>query len=91
MAKQDLKKYYMQPHVSTIDNICDPLLQYVHNCYERLTACLRSTSRVRKRALQSEGNIILIYSYFVEFREYFHPSYDLTFGFKSLNVVMVLF
>ncbi len=26
MAKQDLKNYCMRPYVSTIDNICDPLL-----------------------------------------------------------------
>jgi hypothetical protein len=28
--------------------------------------------RVRRHALQSEGRIILIYSYFIEFRVYIH-------------------
>jgi hypothetical protein len=46
---------------------------------ERLTACLQSTCRVRMHALQSEGNFILIYSYF-EIRVYFHPYYNMTFG-----------
>jgi hypothetical protein len=42
------------------------------------------------RALQSEGNIILIYSYF-EIRVYFHPNYDITLVFKPLGLVMALF
>jgi hypothetical protein len=42
------------------------------------------------RALQSEGMIILIYRYF-EIRVYFHPYYNMTLGFKSLGLVMVLF
>jgi hypothetical protein len=46
-------------------------------------ACLQSTRRVRMCALQSEGKIILIYSYF-EIRVYFHPYYDMTLGYKSL-------
>ncbi len=73
------------------------LLCYVHNgceritagC-ERLTACLQSTHRMCMRALQSEGKIILIYSYF-EIRAYFHPYYDMTLRFKSLGLVVVLF
>jgi hypothetical protein len=40
--------------------------------------------------LQSEGKFILIYSYF-EIRVYFHPYYNMTLGFKSLGLVMVLF
>ena len=46
--------------------------------------------RACMRALQSEGKFILIYSYF-EIRVYFHPYYDMTLGFKSLGLVMVLF
>ena len=42
------------------------------------------------RALQSEGKIILIYSYF-EIRVYFHPYYDMTLGFKPLGLVVALF
>ena len=57
---------------------------------ERLTACLQSTRRVCMRALQSEGKIILIYSYF-EIRVYFHPYYDMTLGYKSLGLAMALF
>ncbi len=55
MAKQDLKKNCMHPHVSTMNNICDPLFKNVHNSCEGLTAFLLSTCRVRRRALQSEG------------------------------------
>ncbi len=73
------------------------LLWYVHNGYERitascerLTACLQSTRRVCMRALQSEGNILLIYRYF-EIRVYFHPYYDMTLGFKPLGLVVALF
>ncbi len=57
---------------------------------ERLMACLQSTRRVCMHALQSEGKIILIYSYF-EIRVYFHPYYDMTLGFKPLDLVMALF
>ena len=59
---------------------------------ERLTAYLQTTRRVCMRALQSEGKIILIYSYF-EIRVYFHSYYyyNMTFGFKSLGLVMALF
>jgi hypothetical protein len=42
------------------------------------------------RALQSEGKVILIYSYF-EKKVYFHSYYDMILGFKFLGVVMVLF
>jgi hypothetical protein len=42
------------------------------------------------RALQSEGKIILIYSY-SEIRVYFHPYYDMSLGFKPLGLVVVLF
>jgi hypothetical protein len=56
---------------------------------ERLTACYQSTRRVHMRALQSEGKIILIFSYF-EIRVYFHPYYDMTLGYKSLGPVAVL-
>ncbi len=42
------------------------------------------------RALQSEGKIFLIYSYF-EIRVYFHPYYDMTLGFKPLGLVLPLF
>jgi hypothetical protein len=41
-------------------------------------------------ALQSEGKIILIYSYF-EIRVYFHPYYDMTLGYKSVGLVVVIF
>jgi hypothetical protein len=51
---------------------------------------LQSTRRLRMRALQSEGKIILIYSYF-EIRVYFCPYYDMTLGYKSLGLVMALF
>jgi hypothetical protein len=54
-------------------------------------ACLQSARRLRRRALQSEGKIILINSYFVEFRVYFHPYYNMTLGFKSFGLVMMLF
>ncbi len=40
--------------------------------------------------LQSEGKIILIYSYF-EIRVYVYPYYDMTLGYKSLGLVLVLF
>jgi hypothetical protein len=40
--------------------------------------------------LQSEGKIILIYSYF-EIRAYFHPYYDMTLGFESMGLVVALF
>jgi hypothetical protein len=40
-------------------------------------------------ALQSEGMVILIYSYF-EIRVYFHPYYNMPLGYKSLDLVMVL-
>jgi hypothetical protein len=53
-------------------------------------ASLRSTRSVCRHALQSEGKIILVYGYFVEFRVHFHPYYDVTLGFKSLGLVMVL-
>ncbi len=42
------------------------------------------------RALQSEGKIILVYSYF-EIRVYFHPYYDMTLEFKHLGLVMAQF
>jgi hypothetical protein len=42
------------------------------------------------RALQSEGKIILIYSYF-EIRACFHSYYDMTLGFKPLGLVVALF
>jgi hypothetical protein len=42
------------------------------------------------RALQSEGKIILIFSYF-EIRVYFHPYYDMTLEFKPLGLVVALF
>jgi hypothetical protein len=57
---------------------------------ERLTACLQSTRRVHMRALQSEGKIIIIFSNF-EIRVYFHPYYNMTLGYKSLGLVVVLF
>ncbi len=90
MAKQDLKMYCMHPNISTMDNICHLLLKCVHNGCERLTASLQSTCRVCRRALQTEGKIILIYCNFVEFRVYYCPYYDMTLGFKSLGLVMVL-
>jgi hypothetical protein len=49
---------------------------------------VRSTCRVRMCALQSEGKIILIYSYF-EIRV--HPYYDMTLRYKSLGLVVALF
>jgi hypothetical protein len=42
------------------------------------------------RALQSEGKIILIYSYF-EIRVYFHPYYNMTLRLKPLGLVVALF
>ncbi len=97
MTEQDLKKYFMHPHVSTMDHICDFLLWYVHNGCESLTAgcekltvCLQTTCKVPMCALQSEGKFILIYSYF-DIRVYFHPYYDMTLGFKSLGLVMLPF
>jgi hypothetical protein len=38
MAKQDLKKYCMRPHVSTMDNICDPFVIICAPHCEKLTA-----------------------------------------------------
>jgi hypothetical protein len=46
--------------------------------------------RVRMPAFQSESKFILIYSCF-EIRVYFHPYYDMTLGYKSLGLAMVLF
>ena len=46
--------------------------------------------RVCMHALQSEGKIILIYSYF-EIRVYFHPYYNMTLEFKPLGLVLALF
>jgi hypothetical protein len=46
--------------------------------------------RVCMRALQSEGKIILIYSYF-EIRVNYHLYYNMTLGFKSLGLFVVLF
>ncbi len=40
MARQDLKKYCMCPHVLTLDNIGDPVLLCVAHSCERLTAQL---------------------------------------------------
>jgi hypothetical protein len=91
MAKQDLKKYCMHPHVLTIDNICGPLLLCVHMAVRDSQLAYNQPFRVRRHALQSEGRIILIYSYFIEFRIYFHPYYNMTLGFKSLGLVVVLF
>ncbi len=42
------------------------------------------------RALQFEGKIILSYCHF-EIRVYFHPYYNMTLGYKSLGLVVVLF
>ncbi len=69
-----------------MQNVCERIMA---SC-ERLMACLQSTRRVCMRALQSEGKIILIYSYF-EIRVYFHPYYDMTLGFKPLGLVVALF
>ncbi len=38
MAMQDLKKYWMRPHVLTLENIGDPVLKCVAHSCERLTA-----------------------------------------------------
>jgi hypothetical protein len=43
MAKQDLKKYCVHPHVSTVDNICVTVLLCVALGCERLMDCLLST------------------------------------------------
>jgi hypothetical protein len=53
-------------------------------------ACLQSTRMVHMRALQSEGKFILIYGFF-GIGVYFHPYYDMTLGFKSMGLVVVLF
>jgi hypothetical protein len=45
MARQDLKKYCMCPHVLTLDNIGDPVLRCVANSCERLIAQLLLTLR----------------------------------------------
>jgi hypothetical protein len=45
MARQDLKKYCMHPHVLTLDNIGDPVLRCVAHSCERLTAQLLLTLR----------------------------------------------
>jgi hypothetical protein len=37
MARQDLKKYCMRPHVLILDNIGDPVLCCVAHSCERLT------------------------------------------------------
>ncbi len=73
-------------------------------CYDMFTMAVReSRSAVRDsqlaynqpaglcmHALQSEGKIILIYSYF-EIRVYFHPYYNMTLGFRPLGLAVVLF
>ncbi len=76
---------WMRPHV---------LLWYVHNGCERITAgceklmaCIQSTRKVHMHALQSEGKIILNF----EIKVYFHPYYDMTLGYTSLGLVVVLF
>jgi hypothetical protein len=43
MARQDLKKYCMHPHVLTLDNISDPVLWCVAHSCEWLTAHLLLT------------------------------------------------
>jgi hypothetical protein len=86
MAKQqDLKKYCIQLTAYVV-----LVIACAQGC-ERLTACLQSTYRVHTRAMKSEGRIILIYSYFIELRVYFHPYYNMTLEFKSLGLVTVLF
>jgi hypothetical protein len=68
MARQDLKKYCMHPHVSTISNICGPLLQCVHMAVRESRLAYGQPLRVHRCALHSDGGIILIYSYFIAFR-----------------------
>jgi hypothetical protein len=70
--------------------MCTMVVRKITASCERLTACLQTTRRVCMRALQSEGKIILLYSYF-EIRVYFHPYYNMTLGFKPLGLVLVLF
>ncbi len=60
MAKQDLKKYCMCPHVSTMDNIGDPLLWCVHMAVRDSRLAYNQPSRVRRHELQSEGRTIHI-------------------------------
>jgi hypothetical protein len=79
------------------------LTTYVVLCYSVCTMAVRDSPvrdstlaynqpcRVHRCALQSEGRIILINSHFIELRVYFHPYYDMTLGFKSLGLVVVLF
>jgi hypothetical protein len=43
MARQDLKKYCMHPHVLKLDNIGDSVLRCVAHSCERLTAQLLLT------------------------------------------------
>ncbi len=68
-------------------------------CYNMCTMAVRdSRPAVRDSRLAynqpagwvSEGKFILIYSYF-DIRVYFHPDYNMTLGFKSLGLVVVLF
>jgi hypothetical protein len=73
MAKQALKKYCICPHVLLMDNICGPLLYCVHMAVRDSRLAYDQPYMVHRHALQSEGGIILIYSYFIEFRIYFHP------------------
>jgi hypothetical protein len=80
----------MHPCVLTMTTYVVLIIVCAQDC-ERVTACLQSTHRVQRHALQSESRIILVYSYFIEFRVYFQPYYNMTLGFKSLGLVVVLF
>ncbi len=80
-----------------MDNICDPFIMICaqwlwenHGQLWETHGLLTINPQGVYGALQSEGKIILIYSYF-EIREYFHPYYDMTLGFKSLGLVVALF
>ncbi len=96
--RKGLKKCWMRPHVSTMDNICDPVVLICAQLLWENHSLLWETHGILTIipagcvmcALQSEGKIILIYSYF-EIRVYFHPCYDMTLGFKPLGLVVALF
>jgi hypothetical protein len=89
MAKQDLEKYCMHPHVSTMDNI------YVILCYNMCTRAVRDSWLTYDQPIGCVGvhsNLRARSSlcYFIEFKAYYHPYYNMTSGFKSLGLDVVL-
>jgi hypothetical protein len=59
MEKQDFKKYWMHPHVSIMENICDLVLKCVHMAARDSQLAYDQPFTVCRCAFQSEGH----YSY----------------------------